>query len=94
MNISSNYTMIVNFTNSVVNKNYIKIISDSQLYDSILACTGYYYDSINKKSIKISTLSCTSLTSTITTTTTTTNKIIDTLTITDSSSSKLSLTSL
>jgi hypothetical protein len=87
--------MIVNFTNSVVNKNYIKIISDSQLYDSILACTGYYYDSINKKSIKISTLSCTSLTSTITTTTTTTtNKIIDTLTITDSSSSKLSLTSL
>lgn len=87
MNISSNYTLVVNFTNSVVGKNFLKIVTDEQLYDSVSGCVGYYYDAANKKSMRITSLSCASVASR------SNNSVTDIITVTDTTG-KLSLSSL
>jgi len=83
MNISTNYTMLVNFTSGMLNKKYLRVISDAKLYSTILSCTGYYYDPTTKKSNKISLAY-----------TTVTGPLKSEITITDPSSVSLTITSL
>jgi hypothetical protein len=59
MNISSSYMMVINLTQPITNKNYIKIVTDSQLYANVESCTGYYCDPLTKKILKVGPLSCT-----------------------------------
>ncbi len=41
MNIRSNYMAIVNFTQQIINKNYVKIVIDDRLIANFISVNGY-----------------------------------------------------
>lgn len=53
MNISTSYSLLVNYTRAITNKKFVKVYTDDKLIGSVLAVTGYFYNDSSQKIEKV-----------------------------------------